>query len=116
MGAARLPEPLREAIRSPLSLLVVAVPLFVFLSRVIGRDIQADPSRRASEIRNKLTYLTLFISAAVVVGVLSGLVYSLLGDTPPANSILKLGAAAVIAAAAFWHYLRDVRSAADSSG
>ena len=104
-------EPLREAIRSPVSLLVVAVPLFAFVSLVISRDIKADPSRRASEIRNKLTYLTLFVSAGVVLGVLAGLVYTFLGTTPPANVVLKFGIAAVIAGATFWHYLRDARSA-----
>ena len=93
----------------PLSALVVATPLYAFLMSVISRDVRADPSRRASEIRNKLTYLTLFISAAVVIGVLAGLVYNFLGNVPPIGVTLQLITAAVIAAAVFWYHLRDVK-------
>lgn len=108
-GAA---QALREAIRGPLSVLVVAGPLYAFVMTMVNRDVRADPSRRTSEIRNKLTYLTLFLSAATVIGVLAGLVYSFLGPaTPPMGVVLKLIAAAAIAGLVFWYYLRDVRVA-----
>ena len=105
---ARVPA-LREAIRTPVSVLVVAMPLFAYVSRVISRDVRADPAKRASEIRIKLTYLTLFISAAVMIGVLAGLIYGFLGGELTIRFVLKALCAAGIAALAFSHYLGDVR-------
>jgi len=99
----------REMARSATSILVVALPLFLFLSRLTSREVRQDPSKRVSEIRTKLTYLTLFVSAAVLIGVLAGLVYSLLGGELTVRFVLKCLTAAAIAAAVFGYYLRDVR-------
>jgi hypothetical protein len=103
---------LRNAMRWPVSLLVVAVPLFIYVSRVIGRDLRSDPSKRASEIRSKLTYLTLFVSASVMIGVLAGLIYNFLGGELTVRFVLKSVTVAVIAGSAFAYYLTDVRPSA----
>jgi hypothetical protein len=100
---------LQEAIRWPASVLVVALPVFIYLSRVINREVRLDPSKRASEIRSKLTYFTLFVSASVMIGILAGLVYSFLGGELTVRFILKSLTAAGIAAGVFGYYLRDMR-------
>jgi hypothetical protein len=100
---------LREAIRWPASALVVALPVFIYVSRLIDREVRLDPSKRASEIRSKLTYFTLFVSAAVMIGILAGLVYSFLGGELTIRFVLKSLTAGGIAAGIFGHYLRDMR-------
>ncbi len=100
---------LGEAIRWPVSILVVALPVFFYTSRLIGREIRLDPSRRVSEVRRKLTYLTLFVCACVVIGVLTTLVYNFLGDELTVRFGLKALTAAGIAGAVFAYYLRDLR-------
>lgn len=100
---------MRFAMRWPVSMLAVTVPVFIFVSRVIGRDLRSDPGKRASEIRTKLTYLTLFISAAVMIGILAGLIYSFLGGELTVRFVLKALTAAAIAASVFNFYLRDMR-------
>jgi len=100
---------LREAIREPASVLVVALPVVVYVSRLIGRDVRLDPSKRASEIRSKLTYFTLFLSASVMIGILAGLVYSFLGGELTIRFVLKSVTAAAIAAGVFSYFLKDLR-------
>ena len=100
---------LREAIRWSISVIVVALPVFLYTSRLVGNEIRQDPGKRASEIRRKLTYLTLFVSACALLGVLAGLVYGLLGGELTSRFLLKALAAAAIAGAVFGYYLKDMR-------
>ena len=56
-------EASRLAIRWSISLLVVAFPVFVFVSWTNERAVRRDPSRRLSKVRRWLTYMTLFLAA-----------------------------------------------------
>ena len=56
-----------------------------------------------------MTYITLFVCAAVVTGVLAGLVYRFLGGELTIRFILKSLTAAGIAAGVFGYYRRDMR-------
>lgn len=102
---------LRETARAPLAALVAALPVFIYASRLTARDIRLDPAKRVSEIRTKLTYLTLFVSAAVMIGVVAGLLYGLLGGELTVRFVLKAITAIAIAAGIFRYYLTDIRSA-----
>lgn len=100
---------LREAMRWPTSLLVVALPVLWYVSRLVNRDVRLDPSKRTSEVRTKLTYLTLFVSASVMIGILAGVVYSFLGGELTIRFVLKSATATAIAAGVFSHYLKEIR-------
>lgn len=100
---------LREATRWPIAMLVVALPIFLYVSRLVSRDARLDPSRRASKSRSQMTYITLFVCAAVVIAVVAGLVYNFLGGELTIRFILKSLTAAAIAAGIFGYYLRDMR-------
>jgi hypothetical protein len=102
-------EIVRDAIRWSISYLVVAFPVFLYVARLTGRETRRDPSKRASKVRRWLTYLTLFVAAAVLIGDIIGLVYSLLGGELTVRFILKVSTIAVIAGTVFGHYLRDLR-------
>lgn len=100
---------LGEATRWPISVLVVALPVFFYVSRLVNRDVRLDPSKRASKSRSQMTYITLFVCASVVIGILAGLVYNFLGGELTIRFILKSLTAAGIAAGVFGYYLRDMR-------
>jgi hypothetical protein len=98
-----------EAMRANIAALIVAFPLFLFLFGVITRAMAKDPTKRQSRPRKWLTYLTLFIAAAALIGDLSTLVYSLLGGELTARFVLKVATVAVIAGGTFGYFLTDIR-------
>ena len=99
----------RPAIRFSVASLIIAFPIFTYLSLLIGRSIKRDPSKRASKVRKWLTYMTLFVAAAVIIGDLTALVYSFLGGGLSLRLALKVLTVAAIAGGIFSYYLWDLR-------
>ena len=99
----------RQAIRWAVSSLVIAFPVLLFVSRLLGKSIQRDPSKRASKVRKWLTYLTLFVAAGIVIGDLTTLVYSFLGGELSWRFCLKVLTVGAIAGGIFFYYLSDLR-------
>ena len=62
------PVPALQAIRWPLSSLIVAFPVFLYVAWLVDRSVRLNPIKRASRVRRQLTYVTLFIAAAVLIG------------------------------------------------
>jgi len=100
----------RESMRWSIASVIVALPLFVYLSRLTNRADAADPTRRASPVRRWLTYLTLFVAACALIGDVVSLVYNLLGGELTARFVLKVVTVAAIAGTVFGHYLSDLRA------
>jgi Domain of unknown function (DUF5671) len=96
-------------IRWAISYIVIAFPLFLFVSRRINRAVTLDPVKRASKVRKWLTYIMLFIAAGFVIGDLTTLVYNLLGGELSLRFILKVLTVGVIAGTIFTYYLVDLR-------
>jgi hypothetical protein len=99
----------RESIRFSVSSLIVALPVFLYLSRLTNRETVADPTKRLSPIRRWLTYLTLFIAAGVLIGDVTTLVYSLLGGELTTRFVLKVLVVGAIAGTILWFYVSDLR-------
>ena len=99
----------REAIRWSISLLVVAFPVFVFVSWTNERAVRRDQSRRLSKVRRWLTYLTLFVAASILIGDVTSIVYNLLGGELTTRFVLKVLTVGVISGAVFGHFRRDLR-------
>jgi hypothetical protein len=111
--AAEIPQAAaatRAAIRWSISAIVVAFPVFLFLSRLTSREMRSDPARRGSLVRRWLTYLTLFVSAGFLIGDVIALVYNALGGELTVRFGLKVAVIGVIAGSAFGYYLSDLRS------
>ena len=105
-----LPETyFRQAIRFSVSSLIVALPVFLYMSRLTNRATNLDPNKRASPVRRWLTYLTLFVAACVLIGDFTSLVYSFLGGELTVRFVLKVLTVGVIAGTVFWYYLSDLR-------
>lgn len=98
----------REEMRWSISLLVVASPVFLFVSALTGREIRRDPSKRASKVRRWLTYLTLFVAVSVLFGDVAALVHSVLSGGLTVRFLLKVATVAGVAGTVFWYYLRDL--------
>ena len=99
----------RESIRFSVSSLIVALPVFLYMSRLTNRETTEDPTKRMSPVRRWLTYLTLFIAASVLIGDVTTLVYSLLGGELTTRFVLKVLVVAAIAGTVFWYYVSDLR-------
>jgi hypothetical protein len=96
-------EASRQAIRWSISLLVVAFPVFVFVSRKNERAVRSDPDRRLSKVRRWLTYLTLFVAGSILIGDVTSTVYNLLGGELTIRFALKVLTVGAIAGSVFGH-------------
>ena len=96
-----------------LAAIIVAFPLYLFLMRRLAAAVAADPERRQSLIRRWLTYLTLVVGAAVILGDVIALLARLLAGDPTTGFVLKVLAVLVITGPIFGYYLWDMRQAED---
>ena len=102
-------EVTRETIRWSISFLVVTFPVFAFVFWRNDRAVREDPGRRLSRVRQSLTYLTLFVGAAILIGVVTSIVYNLLGGELTVRFVLKVLTVGAITGSVFGHFLRDAR-------
>jgi len=89
--------------------LIIAFPVYAFVSWFVGRDVSRDPIKRLSPVRRWLTYLTLFVAASVLIGDLTTLVFNLLGGELTTRFVLKVIVVGVLAGSVFGYYLQDLR-------
>jgi hypothetical protein len=99
----------REAMRWSVSYLIIAFPVFLYVSRLVGRAIRLAPTKRASKVRRWLTYLTLFIAAAVLTGDGVTMIYNVLSGELSVRFVLKVLSVGMIAGSIFGYYLSDLR-------
>lgn len=99
-----------QEIRWSLSSLIVAFPIFLWISWLIARLVRTDPIKRSSRIRRQLTYVTLFAAACVIIGDVITVIYSFLGGELTTRFVLKVITVGLIAGSAFGYYLSDLRS------
>ena len=96
--------PMRFAIAS----LIILVPIFLYLMRSIQRDARREPQRYSLGIRRWLTYITLFVAGATIIGDLITLLYSFLGGEFATTFLLKVFALGAITSVIFWYFLFDI--------
>ncbi len=91
--------------------LIVAFPLFVWLSYLMQKAYEANPDLRESALRKWLSYITLFVAGAVVAGDLVTVIYFFLdGQELTTGFLLKVLTLVVIASGIFLYYLREIRN------
>ena len=94
---------------------VVAFPLYLFLTRWLSRLVTADPERRQSLVRRWLTYLTLVVGAGFILGDLIALLANVLTGDPTLRFALKAISILVITGCIFGYYLWDMRQTESSA-
>ena len=98
-----------QSMRWSTASLITAFPVFVYVARHLGRELARNPAKRLSAVRRWLTYLTLFLAAAFLVGDMITLVYNALGGELATRFVLKVVVVAMIAGTIFGYYLHDMR-------
>jgi hypothetical protein len=97
-------------IRFSTASLLVAFPLYLFLTMRIQRTVDADPVQRTSGVRKWLTYLTLALAACIIAGDLVSLLYGLLSGELTTRFILKALVVGAVSGFIFGYYLRSLRA------
>jgi hypothetical protein len=96
-------------LRWSLASIIVAFPVFLWLTARNEKNLVLQPVKRQSAVRKWLTYLTLFVASVVLIVDLTELVSHFLGGELTIRFALKVAIAAVIAMVVFAYYLRDLR-------
>lgn len=97
--------PMRFALAS----LFIVFPLFLLVSWLLNTIYAKEAGVRESKIRKWLIYLTLFITALVIIGDLVFVINIFLNGDLTTRFILKALSIIVVAAVIFGYYLDDVR-------
>jgi len=99
-----------QSISFPVATLIVAFPLFLFLSNILQKGYAVDPSKKEFAVRRWLVYITLFIAGVVLAGDLVTLIYFFLdGRELTAGFVLKVLSVFVVTGGVFGYYMDDLR-------
>lgn len=113
---AIFPDPLNfyytgiaNSVRMFTSMMIIAVPVYIFTSWLLGRDLKKNQQKREFQLRKWLVYFTLFISAVTIIVDLIKFVYSFLSGELTIQFIFKVAAVLLVALAVFGYYIWDLR-------
>lgn len=96
--------------------LIVALPIFLLISRVLEKMYIADPSLREATLRRLLGYITIFLAGAIVAGDLITVIYMYLdGQELTTGFMLKIFTLIVISGGVFAYYLREIKNLIQST-
>ncbi len=92
-----------------ISALLIATPIFYFVSSLINRGLRKQELNLDSSIRRWLTYFILFVSSLIILGVFIGVINNFLSGELTTRFILKALTVFVISAATFSFYFYDIK-------
>ena len=98
-----------SAIRWSIAALIVAFPLFVWLSRFLLKEMAENREKSWSPVRRWLTYLTLFVAASALMGDVITLVFALLEGELTIRFILKVLLVLIVAGGSFTYYFLSLK-------
>ncbi|OGJ67812.1 hypothetical protein A3J34_01535 [Candidatus Peribacteria bacterium RIFCSPLOWO2_02_FULL_51_10] len=111
-----MPDPLAfyysdetDAIRISTAILIVGFPVYLVLMRLINRDIAAEPGKTAIGARKWLMYLTIFLSAILIIIDAITLLYNFLNGELTLRFFLKVLVVLIVAGAVFGFYIKEAR-------
>jgi hypothetical protein len=96
-------------IRFSVSSLIIVFPIFIAVSWYLNKIYTKESQVRESKIRKWLIYLTLFVTALIIIGDLVSVINIYLGGEITARFILKALSIILVAGIIFGYYLDDVR-------
>lgn len=97
-------------VRGALATLIVVFPVFIWVSRLLHREVEAAPEKRNLRVRRWLLYLTVFVASLIVIGDLVTLIYNFLQGDLTTAFILKVLTIFFIAGSALWYYLGELQN------
>lgn len=99
-----------STIRYYLALVIVVFPVYVWASRFLRRDIEANPEKKELKIRKWLLYLTVFAAGLTMIGDLVALLNTFLEGEITVRFVLKVLTIFFIAGSVFYYYYKELRS------
>ncbi|MEX0877784.1 MAG: DUF5671 domain-containing protein [Candidatus Spechtbacterales bacterium] len=102
-------SPARGALRFSLAMLVIVFPIFVWVSRVLKREVREVPEKGEMRVRKWLLSFTLFAAALLIIGDLIALVNRYLSGDLTVQFLLKVAVILLIAGLIFRYYLWQLR-------
>lgn len=103
-----------NSVRQASATILIAGPLFFWLSRYVQKRLARHPEEQQSAVRRWLTYLTLFVAASIIIGTLITLVNNVLSGELTWRFTLKVLSMLVITGSVFGYYLWDLRRDEDT--
>jgi len=91
------------------SVLVIAFPVYLLTSWLLGRALKENPRRREFQLRKWLLYFTLFAASVTVIVDLIILVYNFLSGELTLRFLSKVSVVLLVALAVFGYYIWDLR-------
>lgn len=99
----------RQAVRWPISVLIIVFPLYVWLMHYLQRDMVKHPEKRKLRARKWLLYFTLFAAAIAIIINLITLIFFFLGGELTTPFVLKVLAVLFIALSVLIYYVWMLR-------
>jgi hypothetical protein len=113
--AVWFPDPLETyygniqgSIRSASSVLIIAVPMFLFIARAVGKELVAYPALQSSGIRKWLLSAVLFATSITLIVDLITLVLGLYNGELTLRFVLRVLIVLLVAGAALFYYRWDL--------
>jgi len=97
------------AIRWGIAFLVIMFPVLLGTGRFLENVYKKEPEKKELKIRKWLVYLTLFITALIIIGDLIRLIFEFLEGELTPRFLLKFASVLAVAFAVFWYYLQGMR-------
>ncbi len=103
-------NPYESGISGQMASIIVLLPLYLVLVRVIARDALRDPSRREIWVRRWALIFTLFVAGvAIAVDLITLLTSFLSGEALTTAFLLKVLLVLLVAAGVFMHFIADLK-------
>ena len=103
------PRRYRNTIRWSISVIIVALPTYLWLTLRDRKAVVADPALYRSFIRKWLIYIALLVASAVLLGDLVYVIYSFLEGNFTLQFLAKAAVVAAVSGGIFLFYLSDTR-------
>ncbi len=101
----------------PVASLIILFPLYIVLMKMISKTYEKDEAKKNLGIRKWLTYLTLFITGAIMVGDLITILYYFLdGQLITLSFSLKVLVLLILSVLVFSFYLLDLQEKLNKKG
>lgn len=98
-----------DVVRIASSILLVAVPFYLFTAWLLAKDLLVEPQKRELKLRKWLVYFTLFISAITIIIDLITFIYNFLSGELSMRFFFKILVVLLIASAVFGYYMWDLK-------
>jgi hypothetical protein len=98
-----------DTIRITVSSLIILFPLYLYLTRVVNRDIALNPEKKNIWIKKWSTYLTLFLTVATIATDLIVTLNIFLGGEITTRFVCKVVAVLIVIGIVFAYYIYDLR-------